>query len=85
MCFFLLESTKQIEEITNLHKLEKKNTDRKIKKNEKELKLLEAGMKRSITEKMILSRRLEELMIENDRIRNMKTNSITIPENCTVM
>ena len=76
---------KKIEELTNLHKIEKKKTEHKIKKTEKELKLLEAGMKRSITEKMILSRRLEELMIENDRIRNMKSNSITIPDNCTVM
>ena len=45
-------------------------------KTKRDLKTLEDGMRRSITEKMILSRKLEELMIENDRIRKMKTNSI---------
>jgi myosin V len=71
------------------HKLEqqeKKLTElevvaKKAKKAENrtktELKTLEAGMKRSITEKIILSQRLEELMIENDRIRKMKTNSLS--------
>ena len=53
------------------------------KKTETELKFLEDGMKRSINEKMILSRKLEELMIENDRIRNMK--QATVIDNCIVM
>lgn len=56
--------------------LERKNT-------ETEIKFLEDGMKRSINEKMILSRRLEDLMIENDRIRNMKRASVV--DNCIVM
>ena len=55
--------------------LERKNT-------ETEIKFLEDGMKRSINEKMILSRRLEDLMIENDRIRNMKRESVV--DNCIV-
>ena len=66
-------------------KLEKKKTEKEMMKTKKELKVLEDGMKRSINEKMILSRRLEELMIENDRIRNMKTNNFGISENCLVM
>ena len=53
-----------------------KQAKEKENKTKRELKTLEDGMRRSITEKMILSQKLEELMIENDRIRKMKTNSI---------
>jgi len=69
------EALEKLKVLANKAKAEEKKTKR-------DLKTLEDGMRRSITEKMILSQKLEELMIENDRIRKMKTNSIT---ECSLM
>jgi myosin V len=80
-----LQVKRDLEE--NLLDLQNKATNAILEKKatEKDLRFLEEGMKRSINEKMILSQRLEDLMIENDRIRNMRSNNISIPENCLIM
>jgi len=51
---------------------------------EKELEILSNGMKRSITEKMRLTKQIEELIIENDKIRRLANNR-GISDTCLLM
>ena len=70
------------DKVNNL-RIHKEKSDKQLLEKNKDINYLEDAMRRSINEKMELSRKLEELMIENDRIRKSQNNSLN--ENCLLM